>query len=131
MPRGSESILLVEDSVDLRQLASRILIGAGYDVIEAGTGPEALAMLDARAKRIHLLLTDVVLPEMSGRELADRVTKSAPGIKVLYTSGYTDDSVLRHGVLANAAQFIAKPYSAASLRRKVREVLDGGATAAG
>jgi PAS domain S-box-containing protein len=128
---GRESILLVEDSVDLRQLASRILIGAGYDVIEAGTGPEALAMLDARAKRIHLLLTDVVLPEMSGRELADRVTKSAPGIKVLYTSGYTDDSVLRHGVLANAAQFIAKPYSAASLRRKVREVLDGGATAAG
>jgi PAS domain S-box-containing protein len=121
---GGEAILLVEDAVNLRQLASRILRGAGYDVTEAGTAPEALALLAGRAQSIQLLLTDVVLPEMSGRELADRVTRHDSGIKVLYTSGYTDDAVLRHGVLANDAHFIAKPYSAAGLRRKVREVLD-------
>jgi CheY-like chemotaxis protein len=108
----------------VRSLAQRILEGAGYTVIGAPDAATALRLLERRDARIDLLLTDVVLPNMSGRELADRVAATRPGLKVLYTSGYTDDEIPRHGVLDAAAHFVAKPYSQGDLTRKVREVLD-------
>ena len=122
---GHETILLVEDERALRDLTRRILQSAGYIVIEASNGDEALIYLrDRAATRVDLMLTDVVMPGMNGRELATRVEKGWPDIKVLYTSGYTDDEILRHGVLEDERRFIAKPYTPADLKRKVRALLD-------
>jgi CheY-like chemotaxis protein len=106
-------------------LAKRILLSAGYTVLVASGAAEALQLLEQAPAPVHLLLTDVVLPSMSGRELADRLEPTRPGMKVLYTSGYTDDAILRHGVLDAATNFIGKPYTRAELTRKVRDVLDG------
>jgi PAS domain S-box-containing protein len=121
---GTETILLVEDENVVRHLATRILRGAGYTVLTASHGVEALQLLERHDGPVDLLLTDVVLPGMSGRDLATRVAEVRPESKVLYTSGYTDDAILRHGVLDNATHFVGKPYSRAELTRKVREVLD-------
>jgi CheY-like chemotaxis protein len=95
-------------------------------VLEADGGAAALALLDT-APPVHLLLTDVVMPHMGGRLLADAVRAARPGVKVLYTSGYTDDAVLRHGILEQADQFLPKPFTPLALARKVREVLDAEA----
>ena len=100
-------------------------------MLEAANGAEALKQLEAHADRIHLLLTDVVMPGMNGRELAGRVTGARPGTKVLYASGYTDDAILRHGVLDAGSPFISKPYTPTELKRRVREVLDAGLTVGG
>jgi two-component system, cell cycle sensor histidine kinase and response regulator CckA len=120
---GTETVLLVEDEPALRALTKRVLSSAGYTVLDAGTGEEALAVIRGHDGPIHLMLTDVVMPGMNGRELATRVAALRPDVKVLFASGYTDDAIFRHGVLDDGSNFISKPYAPAELRRKVREVL--------
>jgi PAS domain S-box-containing protein len=124
LPRGSETILLAEDEGSVRQVALRTLRALGYRVLEASHGEEAVRLADAHAGRIDLLLTDVVMPQMGGKELADRLLVARPDIRVLFTSGYTDDAMVRHGVSENQLEFIAKPFTPLSLARKVRSVLD-------
>ena len=121
---GTETILLAEDEQALRRLTRRILESAGYAVVEAANGEDALRELEAHPGRVHLLLTDVVMPGMNGRELAGRVAALRPDTKVLYASGYTDDAILRHGVLDAGSPFLSKPYTPTELKRRVREVLD-------
>src|SRR6266850_2326211 len=124
-PRGgSETILLVEDEEVVRGLACRILEQAGYSVVEASKGDEALRFCEERAAEVDLLLTDVVMPEMSGKELADRLKSQNPELKMVFMSGYTDESIVHHGVLDSSVEFIQKPFTPASLIRKVRDVLD-------
>ena len=120
---GTETILVVEDEDGLRRLAERTLKSAGYQVLTAANGGEALLLLEQFDGPVHLMLTDVVMPGMSGRDLAERLREIRPEVKVLYSSGYTDDTILLHGVLHDAADFIGKPYPLADLLRKVREVL--------
>ncbi|HEV8677173.1 MAG TPA: ATP-binding protein [Methylomirabilota bacterium] len=124
--RGSETVLLVEDEEEVRELAREILESEGYSVVLAADGPEALGVVQRHRGRIHLLLTDVVMPEMSGSELARHLQQRDPDLKVLYTSGYTDDTLVRHGVSEARAALLHKPFTAESLGWKVREVLDGG-----
>jgi len=124
LARGSETILLVEDDDEVRALARETLEGNGYAVIPAAGAAEALRVMGTRQQPIHLLVTDVVLPQMSGRGLADRLTPDHHDLRVLYISGYTDDAVVRHGVLAGGTAFLQKPFTPVALLRKVREVLD-------
>jgi PAS domain S-box-containing protein len=123
-PRGTETILLSEDEEGVRTLARQILERFGYTVLEARHGEEAIAIFNQNPQRIHLLITDVVMPNMSGPQLAERLLLTRPEMKVLYVSGYTDDAVVRHGVLKGQAPFLQKPFSAETLSQKVREVLD-------
>jgi two-component system, cell cycle sensor histidine kinase and response regulator CckA len=123
-PQGTETILLAEDEPALREITREILEEHGYVVIEAGSGDGALRSAEAHTRDIGLLLTDVVMPRMGGRELAERLTRLRPRLRVLFMSGYTDDAVVRHGVLATSAAFIQKPFGAESLLAKVREVLE-------
>jgi len=121
---GTETILIVEDEEFLRELAGRMLQMAGYTVLTASDGEEALQLLGRYDSPVHLVLTDVVMPGISGRELATRLATSHASVKVLYTSGYTDDVILRHGLLDRTTHFLSKPYSMDDLTRKVREALD-------
>jgi PAS domain S-box-containing protein len=121
---GTETILLVEDNGGLRKLATRILEPAGYIVIEAASGVEAVMALEGRDAPVHLLLTDVVLPGMNGRHLAERLAETRPEMKVIYMSGHTNDAVVRHGVIDATVAFLGKPFTAAALLQRVREVLD-------
>ncbi len=123
--QGSETILLVEDEDPVRAVATSILRRRGYTVLDARNGAEAMAHHAASAGSIDLLLTDVVMPHLSGPELARRLVQAQPGLKVLCMSGYTDDSVVRHGVLAASLAYIQKPFTPDALARKVREVLEG------
>jgi signal transduction histidine kinase/ActR/RegA family two-component response regulator len=123
VPRGSETILLVEDAAAVRAVSKQVLERQGYTVLEAPDGQAALHLAQRHRGPIHLLLTDVVMPKIGGRELAERLTQSRPDIRVLYTSGYTDDSVVRHGILENGVAYLPKPFTPDSLARKVREVL--------
>ncbi len=120
----NELILLVEDESSVRMAAERILQSAGYRVIVAGSSREALLECQRHAGQIELLVTDVVMPELGGRELAERLRQSNPELKVLFTSGYTDAAIVRHGVLDAGTHFLGKPFTVADLTRKVREVLD-------
>jgi CheY-like chemotaxis protein len=122
---GSERILLVEDEDQIRRVAGAVLIRAGYRVVEACRPTEALEIFARDAEAFDLLLTDVVMPEMSGRQLAERLAAERAGIRVLFMSGYTNDAILHHGVLAPGVSFIQKPLTPDTLLRKVREVLDG------
>ncbi|MGE0453556.1 MAG: response regulator [Vicinamibacteria bacterium] len=124
LPRGSETVLLVEDEPSLRALVRESLESCGYAVLDARQGADALALSGGHPGPIQLLLTDVVMPGMSGRELAAELAKSHPEAKVLYISGYTDDAVVVHGVLSEEMAFLQKPFSLDALARKVREVLD-------
>jgi two-component system cell cycle sensor histidine kinase/response regulator CckA len=121
---GSETILLVEDEEVVRGLARRILEQAGYSVVEASKGDEALRFCAEHAAEVNLLLTDVVMPEMSGKELADRLKSQYPELKMVFMSGYTDEAIVHHGVLDSSVEFIQKPFTPSALIRKVREVLD-------
>jgi CheY-like chemotaxis protein len=123
-PSGSETILLVEDEDQVRNVARTILQRRGYEVLEARNGVDALRVCEAHAGPIHLVVTDVVMPEMGGRELGERVAVLHPAAKVLYMSGYTDDAIVRQGVLDEGAPFLQKPLTPAALVKKVREVLD-------
>jgi PAS domain S-box-containing protein len=123
-PRGHETILLVEDETDLRELALEILEMQGYVVLVAAEAREALRLSEGHAGRIDLLLTDVVMPGMSGRELAVQLAKRRPELGVLYMSGYAADAIASHGVLEPEIMLLQKPYSPAALAHKVREVLD-------
>ena len=122
--RGEKTILLVEDDESIRRLAAEILGLYGYAVLPAGDGEEALQLAGAHEGEISLLLTDVVMPRMGGRELYDRIRRQRPKIKVLYMSGYTDNAIVHHGVLDQGTAFLQKPYSPTSLAKKVKEVLE-------
>jgi two-component system cell cycle sensor histidine kinase/response regulator CckA len=124
-PRGSETVLLVEDEQEVRLLAHRLLSQQGYRVLEATNGVEALHVAQEQGgEKIHLLFTDVVMPQMGGKELADQLKILRPDIKVLYTSGYTDNAIVHQGVLNPGTHFLQKPFSLKTLSHKVREVLD-------
>ncbi len=124
MSRGSETVLLAEDEDALRAFARFMLQQLGYTVIEARNGVEAERLVQRHAGPIHLLVTDVVMPEKGGRELADALRRRRPHLKVLYMSGHTDDVVLRHGVAEETAAFLQKPFTPAVLAGRVRELLD-------
>lgn len=124
-PRGAETVLVAEDEEAIRGLVRLALQSHGYTVLEASDGEEALRIGLEHPGPVHLLLTDVVMPKMSGRQLADILTAARPEIKVLYVSGYTDDAVVRHGVLESGTPFLQKPFTPVVLTRKMREVLDG------
>jgi two-component system, cell cycle sensor histidine kinase and response regulator CckA len=123
LPRGSEVILLVEDEKGVRELARQYLEMSGYTVLEAEDGHAALELSAMHAGPIHLLMTDVVMPGISGRELADRISRSREGIKILYMSGYTDQAVVHHGILEGDAVLLQKPFNMAALASKLREIL--------
>jgi CheY-like chemotaxis protein len=127
LPSGTETILVVEDYPALGRFAKRILQMAGYTVLLATSGEQALSLLHRHYGPVHLLLTDVVMPGAGGPELASRIVAARPGIKVVYTSGYTDEALQRHGVVADAAHFLAKPYTSQALARTVRAMLDAPA----
>ena len=118
-------MLVVEDQAEVRRYAAAALRVYGYQVMEAANVDEALLLREREGARIDLILTDVVMPSLSGRELADRLKERWPGIKVLFMSGYTDDTIVHHGVLEKDAEFIQKPFSPGQLAIKVREVLGG------
>jgi CheY-like chemotaxis protein len=124
---GTETILLVEDEAVVRQLVAEILETSGYSVLQAADGPSALELLRRHTGALELLVTDVVMPGMSGPEVAHAVTSMRPGTQVLYTSGYTDQAIGHHGVLEPDVAFLQKPFSADDLTRKVRALLDGAA----
>jgi CheY-like chemotaxis protein len=122
--QGSETVLLVEDENSVRELARRILEMYGYVVLEAVGSDETQRICEEHEGRIHLMLTDVVMPGANGRELAQMVAPLQPEMKVLYMSGYTDDAIVQHRVLGADTPFLQKPFTPAGLARKVREVLD-------
>ncbi len=122
--QGDETILLVEDETVVRHLVAEILENSGYTVMQAGDGPSALELLRRHSEKLDLLVTDVVMPGMSGPEVAQAVTSMRPGTEVLYTSGYTDSAIGHHGVLEPGIAFLQKPFSADDLTRKVRALLD-------
>jgi PAS domain S-box-containing protein len=123
-PQGTETVLLVEDDELVRDMAKEILLESGYQVLEAKHGPEALGVAEKYHGPIHLMLSDVVMPQMSGRELAERLALLRAEMKVLYMSGYTDDAIVHHGVLDEETAFIEKPFTPDGLARKVRAALN-------
>jgi nitrogen-specific signal transduction histidine kinase/CheY-like chemotaxis protein len=124
VPRGNETVLIVEDEEVVRKLAIRVLKRQGYKILEAPDGGKAFLLCEVFKDSIHLILTDVVMPGMSGHKLVGRLKEIHPEMKVLYMSGYTDNAILHHGVLEPGTNFIQKPFTVDGLARKVREVLD-------
>ncbi len=122
---GSETVLVVEDVAAVRAVTRQMLERQGYCVLEAANGATALSLARQHQSAIHLLVTDVVMPEVSGRELADQLVQLRPDMKVLFMSGYTDDAVVRHGILQEGIAYLQKPFTPDTLARKVRAVLDG------
>ncbi|HEU4451748.1 MAG TPA: PAS domain S-box protein, partial [Longimicrobium sp.] len=122
--RGAETVLLAEDEETVRRLARRVLERSGYTVLEAADGEEAIRVAEAHRGPIHLLVTDVVMPRLGGRDLAARLLTARPGLRVLYVSGYTDEAVRRHGILDPGTGFVEKPFTADVLAEQVRRALD-------
>jgi two-component system, cell cycle sensor histidine kinase and response regulator CckA len=124
LPRGSETILLVDDDEGVRAVARRILQRAGYTVLSAPDGVEAIRLMGEPGRNVHLLVTDVVMPGIGGRDLVRYVRDTCPDLRVLFVSGYTEEGIRRHGVLDTGSAFLEKPFTAERLAQKVREVLD-------
>lgn len=124
LPRGNETILLVEDEPGVRELITAILKRLGYNLLVAASGGEALVLLEQHTSSVHLLLTDIVMPGMNGRELASRVQDQRPDLAVLYISGYTEDAMVHRGLLTDRLQFLGKPFTIKGIATKVRQVLD-------
>ncbi len=122
---GRETIMVIEDDAPLRRFTGRILRDLGYTVVEAARGEEALTFLNSASQRVDLVLTDVIMPGVTGRALEARLLAAAPYLKIVFTSGYTDDAIVHHGVLDEGTHFIQKPFTPSSLARKLRAVLDG------
>jgi two-component system, cell cycle sensor histidine kinase and response regulator CckA len=122
--QGTETLLLVEDDPQLRQLSSSVLAQCGYKVLTAANPAEGLALCRSNHNDIRLLVTDVVMPGMNGRQLAEEVVRTCPKVRVLYISGYTSNAIVHYGVLDSGLWFLPKPYSLSGLVAKVREVLD-------
>jgi PAS domain S-box-containing protein len=127
--RGSETILFVEDEQSVRELVRDYLVGAGYCMLEASDGVQALKVAAAHPGPVHMLITDVVMPHLSGPELATKLSAERSDMKVLFISGYTDDTVFRHGVLEGGVAFLQKPFNLKALAQKIREVLSGESAA--
>src|SRR6266542_4025122 len=125
--RGTETVLVVEDVAAVRAVSRKMLERYGYRVLDAGDGDVAVRVADESGEHIHLLLTDVVMPNVNGRDLAALFAKTRPTTKVLFMSGYTDDAIVRHGILQEGIAYLQKPFTPESLARKVRAVLDAGA----
>jgi CheY-like chemotaxis protein len=125
---GNETVLIVEDQDQVRRATARALRDNGYRVLEASNGNEALLVFDQVGRKVDLLLTDVVMPSVSGRELANRMTALAPELKVLFMSGYVDDAVPRGGMSLIPAPLLSKPFTPIELTRKIREILDANVT---
>jgi CheY-like chemotaxis protein len=123
--RGSETVLLVEDEAALRELLAETLRGNGYTVLAACDGTEALRLVDAHAGPVQIVVTDVIMPGLAGPEVVDLVAPRYPEMKVLYISGYSDDSVVRHGFIGPGRAFLSKPFSPDDLLGRVRELLEG------
>jgi len=124
--RGTETILVVEDDQMVRHSTRRMLEAHGYRVLVAESGAEALMLVEQHVEPIHLVVTDVVMPGMNGREVVDRLRARRPDVKALYLSGYTDEAIVHHGIIESGIPFLQKPFTLEALGRKVREVLDGG-----
>jgi CheY-like chemotaxis protein len=124
MPTGNETILLVEDEDVVRALGRHVLLNCGYRVLEAADGKDAMQIVESHAGPIHLLISDVVMPHLGGRELAERVTTMRPECQVLFLSGHTEDAITRHGVLEAEFAFLPKPFTPAALAQQVRSMLD-------
>ncbi|MBP9107896.1 MAG: response regulator, partial [Gemmatimonadaceae bacterium] len=124
MPRGAEVVLIAEDEGSVRSLSRMILSSCGYTVLEASDGEKATVVARQHPGKIDLLVTDVVMPRMSGPRLAELLTADRPGMRVLLLSGYSGEAVTRHGTLAPETAFLQKPFGPMELARKVREVLD-------
>jgi len=122
-PRGSETVLVVEDQTAVRQFAGAVLESYGYRVLQVSNGGDAIALSQQYPGPIHLLLTDLVMPLMNGRELAEQLAVSRPGIKVLYMSGYSEETISHHGVLDSGLAYLPKPFTPEALAKKVREAL--------
>lgn len=125
VPSGNEHVVVVEDDPAVRRVAVRMLTGAGYTVTAAADAESGLKLISPAKDRPHLLFTDVVLSGMGGREFAEAARRIRPDLKVLFTTGYTDDVVFKRQLLDHNVVVLPKPYTAAQLARKVREVLDG------
>jgi CheY-like chemotaxis protein len=123
LPRGSETILVAEDAESLRSLIRDFLTQLGYTVLEAGNGRDAMYVAQNYGSPIQLLLTDIVMPGMGGQELAQNFVAKYPSSKVLYMSGYTDDTIVRHGIEEGATALLTKPFTMETIAQKLREVL--------
>jgi CheY-like chemotaxis protein len=125
LPRGTETLLVVEDDSSLRHLACVVLEAQGYEVLSAVNGQDALRVArEHNGSPISLVITDVIMPVMGGKVMAEWLQTTYPVLKILFTSGYTDDAIAQHGVLENGVEFLPKPYKPAILARKVRAMLD-------
>jgi DNA-binding NtrC family response regulator len=130
VPQGTETILLVEDDAQLRRLSSSVLTQCGYNVLTAGNPEDGLAICKANHHDIRLLVTDVVMPRMNGRQLAEQILQICPKLRVLYISGYTNNAIVHYGVLDSGLWFLPKPFTLSALAAKVREVLDADTSTA-
>jgi CheY-like chemotaxis protein len=125
LPRGTETIMVVEDDSNVRHLVCKVLRAQGYNVLAATNGENGLrSFCDHQGPAIRLVICDVIMPQMGGKAMAERLKAKSPDLKILFSSGYTDDAIARHGVLDPGTAFLSKPYSSATLARKVRELLD-------
>jgi CheY-like chemotaxis protein len=124
LPRGTETVLVVEDAASVRMVTRQVLERYGYTVLEAPNGDTALHLAAKHHGAIHLLLTDVVMPGLSGRQLAEQLAQLRPDMKVLYASGYADRAIVHHGILESGIAYLPKPFTPETLGRRVRQVLD-------